>query len=149
MRETNATAGGAKLDGVSKMEAPQALRDMADKGTAQAKESYEKMRAATAQASSAIQNACSTATQGTLDCNAKVIEYARINSHAAFDYANKLLGVKSPSEFIEVSTEHVRKQFELLSEQSKELAALGQKVMIESAKPLKEGAAKMFQGPAA
>jgi hypothetical protein len=57
--------------------------------------------------------------------------------------------VKSPSEFFEVSTEHARTLFEVLSEQSKELVALGQKVIIESAKPLKEGAAKMFQGPAA
>jgi ATP-dependent DNA ligase len=33
------------------MEAPRAIREMADKGTAQAKESYEKMSAAAAEAS--------------------------------------------------------------------------------------------------
>jgi hypothetical protein len=81
---------------------------MADKGTTQAKESYEKMTAATAEASNVIQNACSTAARGAIDCNAKMIEFARANSNAAFDYASKLLGVKSPSEFLEVSTEHTR-----------------------------------------
>jgi phasin len=104
------------------------------------------MSAATAEASNVIQNAYSTAAQGAMDCNARVIEFARANSNAAFDYARELLGVKSPSEFLEVSTEHARKQFEVLSEQTKELTALSQKVMLETAEPLK-AAAKGFRGP--
>jgi phasin len=122
----DSTAAGTKSASAPKIEAPQAIREMADKGTAQAKESYEKMTAATAEASNVIQNACLTAAQGAMDCNAKMIEFARANSNAAFDYASKLLGVKSPSEFLEVSTEHARKRFEILSEQTKELTALSQ-----------------------
>jgi hypothetical protein len=45
---------------------------------------------------------------------------------------------------IELSTEHSRKQYETLSEQAKELAALAQKVTLASAEPLKTGAAKAF-----
>ena len=105
------------------------------------------MSAATAEASSVIQNAGATAAQGIKDGNAKVIEFARANSKAAFDFANELLRVKSPSEFIKVSTEQARKQFEVLSEQTKELTALNQKVMRETAEPLKTGAAKAFGGP--
>jgi phasin len=145
----DSTAAGTKPASAPKIEAPQAIREMADKGTAQAKESYEKMTAATAEASNVIQNACSTAAQGAMDCNAKMIEFARANSNAAFDYASKLLGVKSPSEFLEVSTEHARKRFEILSEQTKELTALSQKVMLETTEPLKSGAAKAFRGPLA
>jgi phasin len=149
MRETNSTAAGTRSARAPKIEAPQAIREMADKGTTQAKESYEKMTAATAEASNVIQNACSTAARGAIDCNAKMIEFARANSNAAFDYASKLLGVKSPSEFLEVSTEHARKRFEVLSEQTKELTALSQKVMLETTEPLKSGAAKAFRGPLA
>jgi phasin len=149
MRETNSTAAGTRSASAPKIEAPQAIREMTDKGTTQAKESYEKMTAATAEASNVIQNACSTAAQGAIDCNAKMIEFARANSNAAFDYASKLLGVKSPSEFLEVSTEHARKRFEVLSEQTKELTALSQKVMLETTEPLKSGAAKGFRGPLA
>jgi phasin len=149
MRETNSTAAGTKSDSAPKIEAPRAIREMADKGTTQAKESYEKMTAATAEASNVIQNACSTAAQGAMNCNAKMIEFARANSNAAFDYASKLLGVKSPSEFLEVSTEHARKRFEVLSEQTKELTALSQKMMLETTEPLKSGAAKAFRGPLA
>jgi phasin len=131
------------------MEAPQAFREMANKATAQAGESYERMGAATAEASNVIQNACSTATRGAMNCNAKVIEFAHANSKAAFDYASELLGVKSPSEFLQVSTEQARKQFEVLSGQAKELTALSQQVMLEAAEPFRAGAAKAFRGPLA
>ena len=147
MRETNTTAGGTKFAGAAKMETPQAMREAADKGIAQAKESFEKVSAATAEASSAIQNVCSTAAQGALECNAKVIEFARDNSNAAFEYVGKLLAVKSPSEFLQLSTEQTRKQFEVLSEQTKELAALSQKVMRETAEPFNAGVGKAFKGP--
>ena len=142
----NKTNAGTKSAGAATMGTPQAMRDMAEKGTAQAKASYEKMSAATAEASSVMQKAGATAAQGFKDSNAKVLEFARTNSNAAFDYANALLGVKSPSEFIEMSTEQARKQFEVLSAQSKELTALSQKVMAETAEPLKAGAAKAFAG---
>jgi len=138
-------ASGSKSAG-AKMEPPQAIREMAEKGTAQAKASFEKLSAATAAASSVMQNAGETATQGIKESNAKVLEFARTNSNAAFDYANALLGVKSPSEFVQLSTEQARKQFEVLSAQTKELTALSQKVMLETAEPLKAGAAKMFAG---
>jgi phasin len=147
MTETNTTAAATKSAGAPKMETPQAIREMADKGTAQAKASYAKMSAATAEASSVMQNAGATAAQGIKDGNAKVIEFARTNSNAAFDYASELLGVKSPSEFIKVSTEQARRQFEVLSEQTKELTTLSQKVMLETAEPLKASAAKAFAGP--
>jgi phasin len=144
MTETNTAAAATHSAGAPKMEVPHAIREMADKGTAQAKESYEKMSAATADASTVIQDACSAAARGAMDCNAKVIEFARANSNAAFDYAGELLAVKSPSELLEVSTAHARKQIEVLSTQAKELTALSQKVMLETAEPLKVGTAKAF-----
>jgi phasin len=144
MRETHTTAGGTKPSGVPSMEAPQAVRDAADKGIAQAKESFEKMSSAAAQASTAIHDTCSTAAQGALDCNAKLIAFARDNSNAAFEYASKLLAVKSPSEFLQISTEHARKQCEVMSEQTKEFMALSQKVMHDTAEPFKAGVGKAF-----
>jgi phasin len=149
MTQAYNSAAGSKTAGAPRMEVPQAFREMADKGAAQAKESFEKMRVATTEASTVLQDACSTAARGAMSCNAKVIEFARSNSESAFDFANKLLGVKSPAEFLELSTEHARRQFEVLSEQAKELTALSQKVMLESAEPLKAGAANVFRGPVA
>jgi phasin len=149
MREANTTAAGTKSTGPQKWEAPQTIREMANKGTAQTKEAYDKMNAATAEASNLIQNAYSTAAQGATDFNPKLIEFALANSNAAFDYASQLLGVKSQSEFLEMSTNHGRKQLEVLSEQTRELTALSHKVMLETAEPLKAGAVKAFRGPLA
>jgi hypothetical protein len=52
--------------------------------------------------------------------------------------------VKSPSEFMELSTEHARAQTQTLTEQTKALAELAQKIALAGAKPLQEGVAKAF-----
>ena len=122
--------------------APQAFREMAEKGTTQAKETYEKMNAATAEATDLIKNSYSMAVKGAQDYNTKFIEFAQTNTEAAFDFVQKLSGVKSPSDFIELSTEHSRKQIETLTEQTKQLAALAQNGTLAAAEPLKSGMAK-------
>jgi hypothetical protein len=52
--------------------------------------------------------------------------------------------VKSPSEFTGLSNEHSRAQTQTLSEQTKQLAELAQKVALAGAKPLQEGVVKAF-----
>jgi phasin len=116
----------------------------AKNGSAQAKEAFEKMNVATADAAALIENSYSTVVKGTQDYNNKVIEFAQANTVAAFDFAQKLSGVKSPSDFMELSTEHSREQFETLTEHTKELAALAQKVTLATAEPLKTGVSKVF-----
>ncbi len=124
--------------------APQAFREMAEKGTTQAKETYEKMNAATAEATDLIKNSFSTAVKGAQDYNNKVIEFAQANTKVALDFVQKLSGVKSPSDFIQLSTDHSREQFETLTEQTKELAALAQKVTLAAVEPFKTGVTKAF-----
>ena len=101
-----------------KKDAPQAFREIAEKGPTQAKETYEKMNAATTEAADLIKNSYSTAVKGVEDYNSKIIEFARANTNAAFDFVQKMSGVKSPTAFIELWTEHARKQVETLTEQS-------------------------------
>jgi phasin len=113
-------------------------------GSAQAKEAFEKMSAATAEATALIKNSYSTAAKGMQDYNTKVIEFANANTEVAFAFAQKLFGVKSPSDFIELSTKNSHEQFETLTEQTRELAALAQKVTLATAEPLKTGVTKAF-----
>jgi phasin len=120
------------------------LRATAENGSAQAKEAFEKIGAAMAEATGLIKNSYSTAVKGAQDYNTKFIEFAQTNTEATFDFAQKLSCVKSPADFMELSTEHSRKQFETLTEQTKELAALAQKVMLSTAEPLKTGVTKAF-----
>jgi phasin len=114
-----------------KMEVPPAFRELADKGVAQARDTYEKAKAAAEQATNQLKDAYTTAAKGATDYNIKVIEIARANTNTAVDNAFELLGVKSLTEFVELSTKHARKQFEAMTAQTRELAELAQKVTTE------------------
>jgi phasin len=96
------------------------------------------------QATKLFENTYSTALDGMREYNLKVLEIARANADTAFDYAQQIMGVQSPSEMIELSTAHFREQFEVLTAQTKELTALGQKVAATSREPLTSGIAKAF-----
>jgi phasin len=124
------------------VEAPAAFRDIAEKSLSQAKDNYEKMKSAAEEATGLLENTYTTASKGAAHYSLKVIEMARDNANATFDFASELLGAKTFSEVIELSTAHARKQFEAFTEQSKELAALAQKVATEAAEPIKEGMSK-------
>jgi phasin len=124
---------------VPNMEMPEAFREMTEKGVAQAKDTYAKAKVASEEAADLIQNTYATVAKGATDYNLKLIEIARTNTRAAFDYADELLGVKSPSEFIELSTAQMRKQFDIASAQNKQLFALAQEMATEAAKPIKTG----------
>jgi phasin len=124
------------------VEAPAAFRDMAEKSLSQAKDSYEKMKSAAEEATGVLEDTYATASKGAADYALKVIEMTRENANANFDFAIELLGAKTFSEFVELSSAHARKQFEAISEQTKQLASLAQKVATEAAEPLKEGITK-------
>ena len=133
----------AKATSYSKMDATQAFRATAENGSAQ----VERMSAATAEATAQIKESYSTAVKGAQDYNAKLFEFAQNNTKAAIEFVQKLSGVKSPTDFIELSTDHSRKQFESLTEQTKELAALAQKVTLATVEPIKTGVTKAFGQP--
>ena len=128
-----------------KVEVPEAFREFAEKGAAQTKEMYERMRVGAEEATGLLENSFKTVTTGATEFNRKMIENARSNTNAFFDHAIALLGAKSPSEAMEVSTAHVRKQFEAVADQTKDLTALAQKVTKETAEPVQAGISKTFQ----
>ena len=123
--DKNTETPAPKLASIPKTDAPQAFREMAEKGTTQAKETYEKINAATTEAADLIKNSYSTAVKGMQDYNNKIIEFTHANTNAAFDFVQRMSGVKSPSEFLELWTEHARKQVETLTEQSKQFCLSG------------------------
>ena len=133
------------LSQLPNLEVPEAFREFAEKGATQTKQMYEKMKVTADEATGLFENAFKTATTGATEFNRKMIENARSNTNAFFDHAIALLGAKSPSEAMEVSTAHVRKQFEAVAHQTKELTALAQKVTTETAEPVKAGITKAFQ----
>jgi phasin len=134
----------SKPTGASGQNAAQAFRATAENGAAQAKEGFEKVQAATADAANSMKSSYSTALQGAQDYQAKFLQFANSNTQAALDFAQKLTSVRSPSEFFQLSVDHSREQFETLTEQTKELATLAQRVTLATVEPLKTGATKAF-----
>ena len=81
------------------------------------------------------------------DFNNKFLEFAHANTNAAFDFVQRLHGVKSPSEVMELSTEHTRNQIQAVTEQTKQLVEYAQKAVLATAEPLKMGVTKVFNHP--
>jgi phasin len=128
-----------------KFEVPAAFREIAEKGVTQAKDNWDKMKAATEETTGLIETSYASANKGAVDYGLKVLEAARANTNAAFDLAGELMAAKSVSEAIELSTAHARKQFEAMNEQTKELAALAQKVAADTSEPIKKGMSGAFK----
>ena len=101
-----------------------AVRQFAERGSAVAEEAKKGM-----------EQAYTTASKGAVDFSLQLIDIAQANMNAAFDFARQLSRVKSPSEFIELTTSHARKQWEMFSEQVQRLTAATQKLTTEAAEP--------------
>ena len=131
----------------SKTDATEQFRDMTEKGATQSKETFEKMSAAAAQTADVMKNCYSTAVKGIQDYNSKLIEFTDANTKSVFDFAQRMSGVKSPSEFLELSTDLAQQQLETLTKQTQQLAALAQQVTLATTEPLKTGFTKASLAP--
>ena len=63
-----------------KMEVPAAFREFAEKGVAQTKDAYEKIKAAAEQNTEMLETVYSTASKGSTEYGLKMIEIARANT---------------------------------------------------------------------
>ncbi len=133
-----------KID-MPKMEVPDMVRDFAEKGVKQAKEGYDKMKAAAEETTDLLETTYTAASKGATEFNMKALDALRANVNASFDFTSAMFGTKTLAEAAEVSTAHFRAQFEALSSQAKELSALAQKIATETSEPLKTGVSKSFK----
>jgi phasin len=89
-----------------------------------------------------LEDTYTVATKGASEFNLKALEALRLNMNSAFDYTSQLLASKNLAEAVELSSSHVRKQFETLSAQAKEFATIAQKVATKTSEPIKTGVSK-------
>src|SRR5207237_4711849 len=108
-------------------------------------ETIEKGKAAAEQATRAVQQSYSVTVDNIRDFNVKMIDMAQANAEAVFDFARQLATAKQPSDMVELWTAHAKKQFETLTEQTKELTSLGQKTAAESAEPIARSVNQAFK----
>ena len=118
---------------------------MAEKVSTQASYAVERMSAATTEAANDMQRSYAVGFKGVQDYNKKWMEFAQANTQAAIEFYQRLSGVKSPSEFIELSTANAQRQLTTLTEQTKELGELAQQAALAAVEPFKTGFAKTFR----
>jgi len=127
-----------------KFEVPTAFREIAEKGISMAKENYEKMKGAAEEATDVLEETYATASKGCSGYGLKLIDAARTNSNATFDLFGELMTAKSYAEVVELSTAFMRKQFEAVTAQAKELTEEAQKVASDCSEPIKESFGSAF-----
>ncbi|OCP16866.1 MULTISPECIES: phasin [unclassified Ensifer] len=118
------------------------FRDFAEKGAAQSKDAYSKMKTAAEEASKTVEATLESAQTGSVELGLKAIDALRTNAENSLSHMEALLGVKSLSEFVELQTSFFRKQAELAVEQTKSMQEATKKVAENVAKPGKEAAEK-------
>jgi phasin len=126
-----------------KVEVPEMVRDFAEKSVQQAKDSYAKFKSAAEDTTDILEDTYTAATKGATEFNLKALEALRLNVNSAFDYTRELLATKTLADAVELSSTHVRKQFEALSTQAKDLTTIAQKVATEASEPIKAGVSKI------
>jgi phasin len=114
------------------------IRAIAEKGVAQTKEAYERMKTGAEEAQKAIESTLETARSVNIELSQKAIAAMRANAEATFAHLEALLNVKSVSEFVELQTTFLRKRLELGLEQAKEMQVATTKAAEQLAKPGKE-----------
>lgn len=122
------------------------FRDFAEKGAAQSKDAYAKMKTAAEDATKTVEATLESAQSGSVALGLKAIEALRTNAESSLSHLEALMGVKSLSELFELQTAFVRKQAELAMEQAKSMQEATRQVAEAVTKPGKDAAEKALSG---
>ena len=124
---------------------PGIFRGIADQGVVRARDSCERIKAASGEIADILREAYSTNAKGAADYGVKVIEISGVNANSAFDFFTNLMETKSLSEIMKLSATQSRKNVEVASAQNRELWELAQTVAAETAAPIKKSFTRALQ----
>jgi phasin len=130
---------------ISPMSEHDQTREVADESAMLANEAFANGKAVAEQSAQAVQQSYSVTVENMRGYNLKMIDMAQANIEGVFEFARQFASAKHPSDIMELWMSHAKKQFEMLSEQTKELSALGQKMAGESAEPLTRSVNQAFK----
>jgi hypothetical protein len=101
-----------------------------------AHESFDRTLETGAETVRGVQEGLTSALENARDLNVRLIEMARANTHAAFDFAREVAEAKAPSDLVQAYSTHATKQFDMLTKQASELTTLGQQFADASSEPV-------------
>lgn len=114
---------------------PNEMRSLAEQSVAQARKTFEGFIEAANQAVGQFQGQAQAAHSGASELARKSLEYAQENMAATFDFGQKLMRAKDPSEVMGLQSEYLSRQMQTLSAQVQELGQRAAKMMTDATKP--------------
>jgi len=73
----------------------------------------------------------------------KLLDMAQANTLAIFNLARQMATAEAPSDVVNVWSEHAGKQFEMMTEQMRELTTICQKIAADSTTTIARGAERV------
>jgi phasin len=122
----------------------ESFREFAEKGGAQSRDAYAKMKTAAEEATKTVESTLQSAQAGSVELGLKAIDAWRTNTDLSLSHMEALLGVKSVSELFELQTAFIRKQAEVTVEQAKSIQDAARKLAENVSQPGKVAAEKVI-----
>jgi phasin len=121
------------------------LRQAVEKGLAESRAAYSRVKEAADEATSALEASVTNASQSVIDLNTKALDALRANFDAGIDFAKAAINSKTLGELVALQSDHASKQAEALAAQAKEFGELAQKMTVGAVTPIQTQIAKTFR----
>jgi len=116
---------------------PNEVRAFVEQSVAQARTAFDGIVQAANQAVSQWHGQAQAARAGASEIAHRSMAYAEQNMEATFDFAQKLMHAKDPTEVVRLQSEYLAHQMRALSTQAQELGQSAAKIVMDAAKPKK------------
>ena len=95
-------------------EIPNTIREVAEQSIEQAQATYDKVKSATEEATSALEDAIKLSRKHSEKINEKVLDATKANTSAAFDFFKDVIAVNSMSEVFELQSGFAQEQLSVV-----------------------------------
>jgi phasin len=113
---------------------PNEMRAFAEQSVAQARKAFESFIDAANQAMGQFQGRAQAAHSSASEIAHKSLAYAEKNFESTFDFTQRLMLAKDPSEIMALQSEYLSKQMQTLSSQVQDLGQSAAKIVMDAAK---------------
>ena len=118
---------GTRVDKGASFKLPITWPGVSKKGAVQMAESLRAMKTTTDELAAIIKNAYQTSTKESADYGMQLIKTMHASATSSYEFATAILATENPSEVLDISNVHARKQLELVTEHTRRLWTMAQK----------------------
>ncbi len=116
---------------------PNEVRAYVEQSVSQARNAFDGIVQAANQAVAQWHGQAEAARAGASEIAHKSMGYVEQNMAATFDFAQKLMHAKDPTEVVRLQSEYMAQQMKLISAQAQDLGQSAAKIVMDAAKPKK------------